>query len=902
MAKTTDITTHQYEVSQDVYEQIQFICRHYGKPAREKALIDKPLARAALRAALYQNPEHPTDHKGRLAALQQAIDYCMQQLENLDLLTQAGKIYVCLYSHTYKRDLRTGILRTSKIDEHIAEVYGISVPYYHRLRDEGLKQLGYHFCIYLVRHTTLLEPIPQTRFFIGRTNELSHYRAYLEQNNITVIQGVDGIGKTTLAAHLLQTVDRPVCWFTLRSGLNNNLVALLYTWAAFLAQHDQHRLWALMQTAASPDLRATGFNPEVLADMSALLCIELKKIQPILCLDNLETISETDDGFWSLLEQVAKELDIRLICTTQERPSRLRLGDYPLLKGLSPDEVQRFLAHSDIHLSSAQAEALTSYTSGNPRILELWVASQRVSPNSDIAVSLQQLPQTSVAVQEYLTQGIMNGLSTSEQQAARLLSLSRIPLDASIVLEPPDEKPFDQAGITDSDDFEALHNYGLIHEETAGMWSLSPIVRDYLQFQMSHEQTQGILLHRCLEYIHAMQGSIESAYHALQSGDKEKAVRMLYNERYLRINQGLAPAVLDIAKLVHPDNLDASTRQCWHELKSEVSQILGHYEEAENEARAALNEATTPMAQSSASQHLGAIEEVRGDIVQAGVYYQQALQLLESNTREAWLRRDLAWIQLEQGDIEQAWQEIERANIALANISGDIARREGKYELARTHFQQAIDCARRAGERHLLAKAVNNMAILHSNNGNHEAAIDTFREYLQIAEEIGELRSRSMALYNIGVDYYMLEEFDSAIDYASKGLQIYEDIGDHKGQILAHSMLGESYLAIGNIDDARLHTEAAIAKDVAESLLVDYAEALRVHAEVLLAFNETDAAKTTALRAHTLIMGNNEEPIEPFTAAYIFDTLSRIHVASQEPEEAKRLQDLATQIRVTLSS
>lgn len=101
-----------------------------------------------------------------------------------------------------------------------------------------------------------------------------------------MLEGVGGIGKTALGAQLAQSMrlseSRNVCWLTIRAGLNDNPTALLYAWAAFLAQHDSPQLWAFMRATANEQKRLTDYYP--------LLRQGLAKVQPLLCVDNLETL------------------------------------------------------------------------------------------------------------------------------------------------------------------------------------------------------------------------------------------------------------------------------------------------------------------------------------------------------------------------------------------------------------------------------------------------------------------------------------------------------------------------------------------------------------------------------------------------------------------------------------
>jgi len=215
-------------------KQLKTACKHYHKPAR---LGDLSIAGPALRAALSQNPAHPTNLEGRGRALQQAIQAGLAQLAWPwdKIYTRDKEVYLCLYAHIHKRDpfLNRDMGNAAR---YIASHHLISRANYFNRKKEGLARLGAALSTYLAIHATLLEPIPTTANFVGRQAELARTREALAAHRLAVIEGMWGIGKTALGAQVATSYAGPVCWLTLRAGLNADLSAVLHTWAAFLAR------------------------------------------------------------------------------------------------------------------------------------------------------------------------------------------------------------------------------------------------------------------------------------------------------------------------------------------------------------------------------------------------------------------------------------------------------------------------------------------------------------------------------------------------------------------------------------------------------------------------------------------------------------------------------------------
>lgn len=73
---------------------------------------------------------------------------------------------------------------------------------------------------------------------IGRKSEILYYSNLINSNNVTVIQGMAGVGKTTLAVYLFKTVvHSPKLWITIRQDINNELETVLYDISDYLARN-----------------------------------------------------------------------------------------------------------------------------------------------------------------------------------------------------------------------------------------------------------------------------------------------------------------------------------------------------------------------------------------------------------------------------------------------------------------------------------------------------------------------------------------------------------------------------------------------------------------------------------------------------------------------------------------
>jgi len=887
-------------------KQVREACKHYDKPKRIGKLS---IASMALQAVLLEDPAHAIDEVGRGHALQEVIGACLDELRPKNMPIQAPQqpnrafeIYVTLYLHLQKRDPFTSTEIGnigSYLDTH--DVGILRGTYANRLKKEALPQMSYVLSSYLAQRTTWLEAIPGTKGFVGREEELAYYGRQLEEEGLAVIEGLGGIGKTTLAARLAEsmksmksTAARPVCWLTIRAGVNDTPIGVLYGWAAFLAQQDYPQLWAFM--------RATANEQTPLARYFALLSQGLAKVQPLLCLDNLESMPDEEDAFWSLLEIVQKEAHTSLLLISQRRPQLALLGDYALLSGLSPAEVKLFMAQRGMELTEEQAELVTTYTLGNPRLLELWSAHMRMYPEQSEAEGITSLAnlRDSQAATDFLSTQIIAALTPAQQRAACLLALSRRPLDGFLLQNPPKGVQSLSYFDLDATDYTTLHQLGLIYRPLDHQWSISPLLKEQLTQRLASEEPTDDLIdfHQWLSDLYSSQGNVvEAAYHTIESEEPEQAILSLAEQQQLLIRQGYASAMNSLLRSIQADDLSSPVRQIWRTLRGELALLQGDYDTAQAEADASAREATTISAQARTEWQRGIVAKARGKAWQAADHYQQALRLLaiKEISLETWLHRELAWTALEQNDIEDAKEELEQAEMALHNMFGIVYRQDGNFDKALDHYKQALTIAQKHCEVRQLIRVRNNLATLYRKKNQLQKAITTYQENLPTIEEIGELIGKAITLLNLGNCYKQLGKSEAAIKHMAQALRIFSELGDAKGQLLAHLNLAQAYLQLKQLEPAQQHAQTATKAEYQKVSQTDYAEALRIYAEVLFAQGDLASACSTAKQALAARRQPNapDRFFDPYYAKLTCETLIRIHTALGNTVEAEEYTLLA---------
>lgn len=253
------------------------------------------------------------------------------------------------------------------------------------------------------------DPLPNVRGFVGRESELARFTAQLERENLAVITGMPGMGKTSLAAVLAQRVaPGKVFWRRLCS--DDDADTLLWLLAAFLQHQGQGKLWETLQAAQS----ITG--KQSAAELYAKDCVGALSDQGYaLWLDDLQLV-EGKPLLRRLVERIveaARAGKLRLIISSRVPPSFIAVEDLQPLQGLRSEDAVLFVLARRPDLGAVTAERLRERTEGNPQLLALAVnALGRADDREAMLTQLDRDPN----VHRYLLDQVNRTLSRAEQE------------------------------------------------------------------------------------------------------------------------------------------------------------------------------------------------------------------------------------------------------------------------------------------------------------------------------------------------------------------------------------------------------------------------------------------------------------------------------------------------------
>jgi WD40 repeat protein len=329
--------------------------------------------------------------------------------------------------------------------------------------------------------------------FYGRTEELSqlHHWIINERCRIVAILGMGGIGKTSLSVKLAKQIEdmfEYVQWLSLRGA--PPVETILAQMIQFLSNEQE----------TETDL------PESVGERISRLISYLQSSRCLLILDNAESIlysssragqyEEGYEGYGELLKRVGEiSHESCLLLTSREKPKDLALLEgkgLPIrslqLGGLSKAEGEKILQRKGISGTELELRTLVENYAGNALALKIVAATIQDVFDGSVTEFLKHSTLVFGDIRELLNQQYER-LSDLEKDIMYWLAINReaislLELQSDIVSPIPTSKILEA--------MESLVRRSLI-EKTAALFTLQPVVMEYVSDQLIAQVCQEIL-------------------------------------------------------------------------------------------------------------------------------------------------------------------------------------------------------------------------------------------------------------------------------------------------------------------------------------------------------------------------------------------------------------------------
>jgi tetratricopeptide (TPR) repeat protein len=685
------------------------------------------------------------------------------------------------------------------------------------------------------------DPLPDRRFFQGRTEQQAELRAWMADRHVSLIglRGEGGIGKSTLMAQVF--ADSPdfkgKFWADVRSQTS-------------------------MTVLAARALQEFGVLPEQVKNMEEkdLIPCLLRLLQQgryLLAIDNLESVLTPEgawlsgyEQFWQGFQDIGSESV--LLLASREYPSRytgfLRSRWQLLDQGLTTVEGAALLAALEVEDSQENRERASEQVQGNPLALSLIAGWLRVSFRAG-----QRFLQSLDGWQQLV--GSHRGEKLTVEQVLqwsldRLTETQRLLLAQLSVLRGAFGLELAQALLPDAlvtmEILEDLERRSILQYVSPGEFRFQRHLREFVKARTAdlttaHERAivyfwehrQDFREHRQEEFakddlLSAIAEYEETFYHQCQLGRYRDAFSTVLVCNFL-IWRGHYTTLLDLYGQLHQDwQPTTEERQDYGLFCSNLGNVynsLGKYQESLNFFQQSLTiqrEIGDRNGEANSLGNLGNVYTSLGQYQEALDFYQQSLAIereIGNRHGEEHLLGDLGNVyhflrQYQEAlDFYQQSLAIQReignrhGEVHSLNRLGNVCHSLGKYQEALDFYQQSLAIQREIGDRNIghrneEANSLDNLGNVYNSLGRYQEALTFNQQSLAIQREIGNRLGEANSLGNLGNVYNLLGRYQEALTFNQQSLAIQREIGNRIGEANSLNNLGNVYNSLGKYQEA----------------------------------------------------------------------------------------------------
>ncbi|MBE9226229.1 tetratricopeptide repeat protein [Phormidium sp. LEGE 05292] len=610
---------------------------------------------------------------------------------------------------------------------------------------------------------------------MGRKKEIEELQTWLADPDIKTIgiQGLGGIGKSSLAAYLYQ----------------NSSFAAKY-WADVSQKPDFAAFAEKTIPALGGNVTQTGDTTQLINDL--LKCLRQQRC--LLVIDNLETLLNEarefpDSAYQQLFSRWLQQGDTStLLLTTQEQPKLLQAQkNWYLLAGMTPSDGAELLQKLEIQGTVEELAALAASVDGHPLTLQLVAGFLRQYCHSQLSgvaeLGLQQFDlvyhqaegvhrDKQDARLEWILEQHLQRLSQEQQNFLVNLSVYRQPFDfraAGRMLEDPPNPPY-QGGLEEigNPPFEGglggislaivkalreLYNRSLLLEtEVKGYYKFQFLVQEYLQKQgtdlsaaheiaIDHYKSQ--VKPQPWETLEDVREYLEIFYHLCQLQRYGEAFDVIYD----RCGNFACNDFLNL--------------QGYSKLRIEMySKLINSWEPINEEDKLRF---------AAVSTSLGNSYEFLGEYYLAIDYHKNSLKIYQEISD----RKGQAY--------------------SLGNI-GNAYYWLGEYHKAIDSHHQSLKVKQKISDSRGIANSFNNLANIYNDIGQYKQAIHCGRQSLEIFYKKGDLDGLAYSYGNLGNTYFYLGKYKQAIKFYKLQLEI----SHNYSKIVTTRVTANTWFNLGN--------------------------------------------------------------------------------------------------------
>ncbi len=675
------------------------------------------------------------------------------------------------------------------------------------------------------RYVDFTDKKPAVRAFFGREREMEVLSGLLtsDTKRMVVINGIPGIGKTTLLAKFAQLVREStnVFWYKVHEWAN--LKALLRPLAEFLSQMGRRNLeWYLNQTEAPLVGEATHILETDLKDVSVLLIFDdVHKAEPSV-LEFLGALLTIMEG----MENVRAVCTARALPTFYSRSAIFRGSVEELnLEGLDRESSVQMMRSRG--LSPADVEEVFRVTSGHPLFLEL-IDDPKLALGKNIRI--------------FIEQEVFSRLDVAERKIMSIAAVFRYPvlIDAFFIME---EEIHLAAGVDkvelEGTDYavsyeavDSLLSKSIIYESVGRLIGMHDLLREFSLSRLTPRQRR--VYHRAAARYYLQDGSaparVEGLYHSLMASDVQTAVSIAAGDGRSIINKGYATQFAPLLDRLLRD-MDGMERKDLVEislLQGEVLYLQGEWDRA-LEVLGSLKRSSSigldARVIGEVSRMIGVIHLNRGEYDVAWGMLSESMEISVHNSdlpTQADVLYDMGGLLERRGRTTDAIEIFERARKIALDLADDLALGKALYGIGRAYStledydsairykEQALAVLERRGDTNMMAKACISIGNDLCSLGQNQKGLVYLDRAQELANSVGDLSTVGHALANMTGCRLVQGQLEEAERMALRCLPISTKLNDPLMASMLHFYLGYVRSKMGDRPSAEADFDKAL--------------------------------------------------------------------------------------------
>jgi tetratricopeptide (TPR) repeat protein len=742
--------------------------------------------------------------------------------------------------------------------------------------------------------------LPEPADFVGREVELNYFMQKLQGNNIVVISGMAGVGKTALAAVLSRRLaeESRIFWHHFHQG--EGVDAIVWKLAGWLAWQGRDDLWRMLQSA-----KQHGGQPPPPETLFDYLLHLLAGHDYLIFLDDLHYV-DTDPLIEHLMERLRTSVQqgkLSIIITTRRLPPFILTMEFQPLNGLTEADTQHLLSKQNIFLPVHQVTFLHHTTGGNAQLLNL--AATLVQHTGDATDLIERLDKAE-DIEQYLLVEIDAGLEENQRAVMGAVAvLLGYPSTRDAVEVVLDSTQGLQRTLT-----ELSRRHLLVTGDSANgrTYSQHAMVQTFYYHFLSRRQRQT-MHRRAGEYYEFEEVDLlKAARHYSQAGEHEHAIALVVANVTVLINQGEARTLYHLVVDLAKHQLSADMDLQLLEARGDIEYLLGDLKQAVQTYTASAAKASDAITQARQWRKLGEVQARLGEYQEALATFGKGRELLRTvgyaPTEDALLAVGISTVLLNQGRYDDAQMQanamieaLDQHNISqptadLHDVLGKVYYFRGDFNASLIHFQSALALRQRQQDQRSILKSYSNLAIIYGDQNRYNESVKANKAALEIAEQIGDLVAISILYRNIAADYAEMDQFDHALEFNLRSLVLAENMSNAQSVAYVHHNLGDVYQHIGDFEQAGQHLlrAAELAEKLGEQHILIGAR--RQLADVYLRQGMIEEALFECLQALALV----EEAGLQYWRPQILSSLGEIQRRLQQWPQARATFEEAVQL------